>query len=252
MSSDVRHRILLADHEGPWRTELADALRADGLDVQETHEGKVLLQALSPDSDFRAVILGEELSDIGGFEALFQAFRAVKKSQSERPIWVICDVVADDELLQLFKKRGASDVLRRHESLDVRVDRIRTRLFAERRASTRVRLALPGQMVLGDQSIEIVSEDVSDSGSQVSASAKKVPTPPKEGEWVSLTLWLGERALEVQAEVRRAFVRKQLLGNRLVIGLRFKPLDERQKRIVRGMIEQAQTAADSLAYWNVM
>ncbi|MFN0061938.1 MAG: PilZ domain-containing protein [Myxococcaceae bacterium] len=248
-----RQRVLIADRDGPWRTEFAQALRSESIDVQETASGDHALEVLKRGDGFRALILGEELSEMGGFAVLVQASRGRRGGLGVPAVLFVCDVGADSELQELLRKRGVTEFVRRQDLLTLTVDRVRDLLFADRRVAPRVKIRLPAQLTLGTNALKAHIEDLNASGCQVSTAMKRVSGLPEAGTSVALSFGHAGRLLEIHAEVRRAYTRKQLLGDQLVLGLKFNPLSEEDKTNIHRIIEQSLAMADALAAsWNIV
>lgn len=66
-------RVLVADDHGPLRSMIADALRADGCDVEEVADGGTALHLLL-EGGFRAAVIDVRMPDLDGLQVLEQLY----------------------------------------------------------------------------------------------------------------------------------------------------------------------------------
>ena len=169
MTTPDRFTILIADHNGPVRTFLADNLVADGYDVVLAETAADTLRSL--ESEFPDVtLLASALRDANGLDVLRHVRSCdgvASRLDADTPILLMG--VGDGELERIRGfERGADDVLA--EGLGYRETRCRIDALLRRR-ERRGRAA--GRLRVADLDVDTTSRTVSLGGAVLDLSAKE-------------------------------------------------------------------------------
>lgn len=240
-------RIVIADVDSPWRAELVAGLEAVEPAVRITDNGNEVCRALEEVAHPpRIIIVGQQLRGIGGLEALHQADRTLAFEKKERPQWptrtvsLITDVRSDAELLDLYRRRGATHFIYRDDSLEKTVNA----LLANLRPAARALVRMDATVTIAGKSLSGAVYDLSVTGAQLVLASFSGAAMPAVGSVMPLQLQFHDNKLKCKAEVRGLTAKNASQGQRLVLGLQFLALSAKDVDMVETMIRDAAEEFD--------
>ena len=189
----------------------------------------------------RIIVIGQGLQGIGGLEALYQAERTLHLERKLRPSWpirtvsLVTDVRSDAELLDIFRRRGATHFIYREDPIARTVAALLANLKPAIRAMVRVeaRATVDGRVTPGGV------YDLSRTGAQLVLSSEQVPLVPTVGSQLKVEMSFRDAGLSCTAEVRGLSLKNGSQGKRVVLGLQFKGLDDSSIDLLERMIREA-------------
>ena len=235
-------RIVVADLQSPWRTALLTALEAVERAVRVTEEGHELRRALEEVADPpRIIVVGPMLSGIGGLDAMYQAARTLVLEKKIRPDWpvrtvsLITEVRSDAELLDVFRRRGATHFVYRDDP----IERTVAALLANLKPASRALVRIDATTIFDGKALTGAVYDLSRTGAQLVLESDEMPRMPLVGSPVSLKIAFRRTKLDCEAEVRGLTTINGSQGKRLVLGLQFVSLEDAASDQLERMIREA-------------
>jgi hypothetical protein len=235
-------RIVVADQDSPWRHALLNALEAVEPAVRVTEVGHELRRALEEVGEPpRIIVIGQMLRGIGGLEALYQAERTLALEKKVRPSWpmrtvsLVTEVRSDAELLDIFRRRGATHFIYREDPIERTVAALLANLKPASRSLVRIDalVTVEGRVTPG------AIYDLSRSGAQLVLASEDVPVVPLVGSILALQMSFRVIQLECFAEVRGLTMKNGSQGKRLVLGLEFRQMPDVMCDQLENMIRDA-------------
>ena len=126
--TEWKDKLLIAEHPGTLRDDLVARVELDEIPVVVTDSSAELQRALTGEDPPRLVLVGDELKDGSGVDALYLASRLNKKRFNERASLIICritDIRADAEMLELLRRRGVAHFIYRSDPSETSAHRLR-------------------------------------------------------------------------------------------------------------------------------
>src|SRR5262245_17707452 len=105
--------VLVVDSDDAWRSDLVQALEAEGVHARCTDNGdKIEPALLGEDGKLSAIVLGRAPHGIGPIEALYRAGTTRSPDKWDvTGVFLVTDVRSDLELLELLRRRGVKHFL---------------------------------------------------------------------------------------------------------------------------------------------
>jgi hypothetical protein len=234
LNRDVTN-ILIADRPGAWRTTFGYALEAEGETVAQTEDGKLLLAQLNARTNPpELVVIGSDLAQVGGLEALYLAGRTglplVKK------ILLVTDVLTDLDQLTLWRRRGVSNFLSRDASIEATTAKTLGVLYAEKRAQLRISTEIEVEIAYQSDRLNGVIEDLAFGGAQVVIAGNKLEQEALLGEVLELKFGKGRLEVHCLGRVRRSN-RRKLQAEEQVLGIQFESMDPAERGALQRLVE---------------
>jgi hypothetical protein len=189
----------------------------------------------------KIIVLGQKLTGIGGLDALFHAERLLAFEKKERPVWpirtvsLITEVRADGELLEFYRRRGATHFIYRDDPIEKTVSAV----LANLRDASRAMVRVDAVATINGKNLEGAIYDLSVTGAQLVLESAPVANVPAVGSIVALQLMFRHNKLRCKAEVRGLTSKNGSQGKRLVLGLQFVALDGASIQLVETIIRDA-------------
>jgi DNA-binding response OmpR family regulator len=233
--------VLIADHEGPFRLELKEALETDGGQVTVTDDGDVLLDALTAGEAYDGIVIGSELKGTAGLEVLYQASRA--KPPRARLLFLICEARSDSELLELLRRRGIKEFIDRADGATKAHTSLQAHLYRASRVEPRLLVETDVTIEVAGASISARTADLNKNGAKVVLPARKAVDAIQVGATIALRLG----GLAVPGIIRRSQLHKRLMGNEVHLGIQFVDVDEAIATAIANHIQQERDMQQLLA-----
>jgi hypothetical protein len=253
-SALAKARIVIADQDSPWRSLLVQGLEPVEPALRVTETGHELRRALEEVADPpRIVVVGQGLRGIGGLEALYQAERTLHLERKSRPVWpvrtvsLVTDVRSDAELLDIFRRRGATHFIYREDP----IERTIAALLANLKPAIRAMVRIDAEARFEGQTVPGAVYDLSRTGASLVLASDRVPRVPLVGSKLELSMTFRSVSLGCEAEVRGLTMKNGSQGNRLVLGLHFGGLSsgviDDLERVIREAAEEFEMVHEGAA-----
>lgn len=219
--------------------------------MRVTEVGHELRRALEEVADPpRIIVVGQMLRGIGGLEAMYQAERTLALEKKIRPTWpirtvsLVTEVRSDAEMLDIFRRRGATHFIYREDP----IERTVSALLANLRPASRALVRIDAVATVDQKIITGAVYDLSPTGAQLVLACDDVPTVPMVGSPLSVQLSFRNSRLEAFATVRGLATKNGSQGRRLVLGLEFAALSDsaghQLEQLIREASEEFEMARD--------
>lgn len=210
--------------------------------MRVTEVGHELRRALEEVADPpRIIVIGQMLRGIGGLEAMYQAERTLALEKKIRPTWpirtvsLVTEVRSDAEMLDIFRRRGATHFIYREDP----IERTVSALLANLRPASRALVRIDAVATVDQKIITGAVYDLSPTGAQLVLASDDVPTVPMVGSPLTVQLSFRSSRLEALATVRGLATKNGSQGRRLVLGLEFAALADNASHLLEQMIREA-------------
>lgn len=238
----VSAKIIVAELENAWRDKLVEGLEKVEPLIRVTDLGSELCRALEEVANPpKIIVVGQSLRGMGGLEALYQAERTLLFEKKERPTWptrtvsLVTDVRSDAELLDLYRRRGATHFIYRDDPIEKTI----SALLANLKPAARAMVRIDAVTVLEGKNLNGAVYDLSQTGAQLVVEASGLRTMPSVGSTIPVQLMFNRSKLKCKAEIRGLTKKNSSQGQHLFLGLQFVTLDDDQVDTVDRMIRDA-------------
>ena len=233
--------LIIADEKSAWRDRLVAGLEEDPRhEVRIIEDAQALYEAMMSPLWPTGIVIGTGLHNGSGIEAALRAARELGSEEEPKMpscVFLITEVRADEEYLELLRKRGVADFVYREDALETTLTHLANGIHSESRVEKRFPVSLTVDLLFPDSDtrVEATLENVSSRGAKVVVAKKKHAEKLAVGDRIEIEI---TSEMRVPATVRATMQRHKGVA----LGVQFEIADEKVLQTVLNICESELTS----------